>query len=68
MNLEARKKCHKHSIRVYPVAIDKGAKNPRCKIEIEILGKTKLGNEIYNQDKKMWDKIEELYSYLASKC
>lgn len=55
------KYCWANDIKIYPVPIDK-TRNPKCKIEIDYQGSKRQGTEIYRQDVKMYEKIEELYN------
>ena len=58
------KYCWEMQIKVYPVPVSgsNGFKSPKCKIEIDYQGTKRQGTEVYRQDVKMYDKIEELYN------
>lgn len=69
MDYESSKKCWDNGIKIYPKPIEQGTwkKSPRCKLVIDHNGKIKEGQEVYNQDAKMYKKIEELYKHFANK-
>ena len=55
--------CLKNYIKIYVIPIDKGYKT-KVKICIDILGNKQLGKEVYIQDLKLSNKIQEIYLYL----
>lgn len=57
------KYCWEMQIKVYPVPVNnsEGNRLPRCKIEIDYQGTKRQGTEVYKQELKMYDKIDEIY-------
>ena len=59
-------KCIKNDIKIYPIVynpeLNKGTRSPKCQIEVCVRGKCILFPNIYKQDTKLYDKIEELYT------
>lgn len=55
--------CLKNDIKVIvkPLTI---TRRPEVKLEIHREGRIQIGKEIYRQDKKLGDKIQELYLHL----
>jgi|TARA_R110000787_G_scaffold152211_1_gene265995 hypothetical protein len=55
--------CFKNDIKIIVKPLTK-TRNPDVKLEIHILDKIQIGEEIYRQDLNLYNKIEELYLYL----
>ena len=55
--------CFKNDIKVIVKPLTK-TRRPDVKLEIHRQGRIQIGKEIYRQDKKVGDKIQELYLYL----
>ena len=55
--------CLKNDIKVIVKPLAKSGK-PDVKLEIHREGRIQIGKETYRQDKKLGDKIQELYLYL----
>jgi len=60
---EAMSWCFKNDIKVIVKPLTK-TRRPDVKLEIHREGRIQTGKEIYRQDKKLGDKIQELYLYL----
>lgn len=56
-------RCICEGISVYPVPVkgSEGQKSPNCYIYVNRLGKVEYEDYIYKQDKKMWQRIYEIY-------
>lgn len=72
MNLKAITKCLSNGITIYPIVIDESyfigkRKINYVKIEINVNGAKKLGNDKYKQDETLTQKIHELYEVLNLK-
>lgn len=72
MNLKAIKNCLNNGITIYPVVIDDTyfvgkRKINYVKIEINVNGAKKLGNDKYKQDETLTNKVFELYEVLNLK-
>lgn len=70
--LKKIKKCLDNGITIYPVTIDKyyhigKRKINYVKIEINMNGKKKLGNDEYKQDETLTNKVFELYDLISLK-
>lgn len=55
--------CLKNDIKVVVKPLTR-TRRPEVKLEIHREGRIQIGNETYRQDKKLGDKIQELYLYL----
>jgi len=55
--------CLKNDIKVIVKPLTR-TRRPEVKLEIHRDGRRQIGKEIYKQDKKLGDKIQELYLYL----
>jgi hypothetical protein len=55
--------CFKNNIKVIVKPLTR-TRRPDVKLEIHREGKIQTGKEIYRQDKKLADKISQLYLYL----
>ena len=55
--------CLKNQIKIYVIPINKGYKS-KVKIHINISGKEQIGKDIYYQDIKLSEKIQELYLHI----
>jgi hypothetical protein len=72
VNLKAIKNCLNNGITIYPIVVNdiyfegKRKKN-YVKIEINVNGAKKLGNDKYKQDETLTEKIHELYEVLNLK-
>jgi len=60
---EAMSWCFKNDIKVIVKPLSR-TRRPDVKLEIHREGRIHTGKEIYRQDKKLGDKIQELYLYL----
>jgi hypothetical protein len=60
---EAMSWCFKNDIKVIVKPLSR-TRRPDVKLEIHREGRIQTGKEIYRQDKKLGDKIQELYLYL----
>lgn len=72
MNLKAIKNCLNNGITIYPIVIDDvyfvgKRKINYVKIEINVNGAKKLGNDKYKQDETLTNKVFELYKVLNLK-
>ena len=72
MNLKAIRNCLNNGITVYPIVIDESyfigkRKINYVKIEINVNGAKKLGNDKYKQDETLTQKVFELYEVLNLK-
>lgn len=72
MNLKAIKNCLNNGITIYPIVIDDiyfvgKRKINYVKIEINVNGAKKLGNDKYKQDETLTNKVFELYEVLNLK-
>jgi hypothetical protein len=72
VNLKAIKNCLNNGITIYPVVIDDTyfvgkRKINYVKIEINVNGAKKLGNDKYKQDETLTNKVFELYEVLNLK-
>ena len=72
MNLKAIKNCLNNGITIYPIVIDDvyfvgKRKINYVKIEINVNGSKKLGNDKYKQDETLTNKVFELYEVLNLK-
>ncbi len=72
MNLKAIKNCLNNGITIYPIVIDdvyfvNKRKINYVKIEINVNGAKKLGNDKYKQDETLTNKVFELYEVLNLK-
>ncbi len=72
MNLKAITKCLSNGITIYPIVIDESyfigkRKINYVKIEINVNGAKKLGNDKYKQDETLTQKVFELYEVLNLK-
>ena len=72
MNLKAITKCLSNGITIYPIVIDESyfigkRKINYVKIEINVNGAKKLGNDKYKQDETLTNKVFELYEVLNLK-
>jgi len=70
--LKKIKKCLDNGITIYPIAIEKyyyigKRKINYVKIEINMSGKKKLGNDEYKQDETLTKKVFELYESISLK-
>jgi hypothetical protein len=72
VNLKAIKNCLNNGITIYPIVVNdiyfegKRKKN-YVKIEINVNGAKKIGNDKYKQDETLTEKIHELYEVLNLK-
>ena len=57
--------CIRNDIKIYPVVYKpeyaKGQKSPKCQIEVDIRGKSLTLPDVYRQDSKLYETINELY-------
>ena len=57
--------CIRNGIIIYPVVYRandvKGQKNPKCQIEVNARGRCLTFPDIYKQDNKLYETIEQLY-------
>lgn len=72
MNLKAMKNCLNNGITIYPIVIDDTyfvgkRKINYVKIEINVNGAKKIGNDKYKQDETLTNKVFELYEVLNLK-
>jgi len=72
VNLKAIKNCLNNGITIYPIVIDDiyfvgKRKINYVKIEINVNGAKKLGNDKYKQDETLTNKVFELYEVLNLK-
>ncbi len=72
MNLKAIKNCLNNGITIYPIVIDDvyfvgKRKINYVKIEINVNGAKKIGNDKYKQDETLTNKVFELYEVLNLK-
>ncbi len=72
MNLKAIKNCLNNGITIYPIVIGDvyfvgKRKINYVKIEINVNGAKKLGNDKYKQDETLTNKVFELYEVLNLK-
>jgi hypothetical protein len=72
VNLKAMKNCLNNGITIYPIVIDDTyfvgkRKINYVKIEINVNGAKKLGNDKYKQDETLTNKVFELYEVLNLK-
>jgi hypothetical protein len=72
VNLKAMKNCLNNGITIYPIVIDDTyfvgkRKINYVKIEINVNGAKKLGNDKYKQDETLTQKVFELYEVLNLK-
>ena len=72
MNLKAIKNCLNNGITIYPIVIGDvyfvgKRKVNYVKIEINVNGAKKLGNDKYKQDETLTNKVFELYEVLNLK-
>jgi len=72
VNLKAITKCLSNGITIYPIVIDETyhvgkRKYNYVKIEINVNGAKKLGNDKYKQDETLTQKVFELYEVLNLK-
>jgi hypothetical protein len=72
VNLKAITKCLSNGITIYPIVIDESyfigkRKINYVKIEINVNGAKKLGNDKYKQDETLTQKVFELYEVLNLK-
>jgi len=72
VNLKAIKNCLNNGITIYPIVIDDvyfvgKRKINYVKIEINVNGAKKLGNDKYKQDETLTNKVFELYKVLNLK-
>lgn len=60
-------KCFKNNIKIYPVPEKgyEGRQRPPCTIHVSMNDRVYVLEEIFKQDKKLQDKIEELYYYYS---
>lgn len=69
---KAMRWCNSQGIKIYPVALDKKYSDGKygkhwCIIEIDRQGIKKKGDKWYTQDKKLYNKIFELYLYFYNR-
>ena len=72
MRLKAIKNCLNNGITIYPIVIDDvyfvgKRKINYVKIEINVNGAKKIGNDKYKQDETLTNKVFELYEVLNLK-
>lgn len=72
MNLKAITKCLSNGITIYPIVIEDTyhvgkRKYNYVKIEINVNGAKKVGNDKYKQDETLTNKVFELYEVLNLK-
>jgi hypothetical protein len=72
VNLKAIKNCLNNGITIYPIVIDDvyfvgKRKINYVKIEINVNGAKKIGNDKYKQDETLTNKVFELYEVLNLK-
>lgn len=72
MSLKAIKNCLSNGITIYPIVIDDvyfvgKRKINYVKIEINVNGAKKIGNDKYKQDETLTNKVFELYEVLNLK-
>ena len=72
MRLKAIKNCLNNGITIYPIVIDDvyfvgKRKINYVKIEINVNGAKKIGNDKYKQDETLTNKVFELYEVLNFK-
>ena len=55
--------CIRNDIKVYPVPYraERGERRPECQIEVSVRGRSMVLPEVYKQDIKLYEKIQELY-------
>lgn len=57
--------CIRNGVIIYPIVYEpeyaKGQKDPKCQIEINIKGRCVVLPDVYRQDKKLYEIIEQLY-------
>ncbi len=62
INTKAISYCFAKGIKVIVVPQRPG-KNPDVKLQIHTPNKIIHGNQVYKQDKTLWDKVNQLYNY-----
>jgi hypothetical protein len=72
VNLKAVTKCLSNGITIYPIVIEDTyhigkRKYNYVKIEINVNGAKKIGNDKYKQDETLTNKVNELYEVLNLK-